>query len=159
MCWTNTGVGDFFFPTMQDQPCLTSLYVLGLRFSDVALGLPFGAAGFTFMFSGTTAKDDIHTIHSHVFLCARLDLDTTVTERTSYHIFIQWGGFVPFSPDAFPGKIKDRKSPPNFLFLRIFRAGRTYFLSSLFIAAEPLHHKESHLIYGPLNLPSLTKGS
>ena len=32
-----------------------------------------------------------------------------------------------------------------------FRAGRAYFLSTLFIAAGPLHHEESHLNYGSLS--------
>ena len=82
-----------------------------------------------------------------------------VAERTLYHIFTQWGWFVPFCPNTFPRQIKSSKSPPNFLFLRIFQAGQTYFLSSLFIEAEPLHYEESHLIKGPLSLPHLTKGS
>ena len=30
---------------------------------------------------------------------------------------------------------------------------------ALFIAVEPLHHEESHLIYGPLSLLFQTKGS
>ena len=57
----------------------------------------------------------------------------------SSHIFTQWGWLILFCPDHFPGQHKNGESPPNLLFIRIFRAGRTYFLSSLFIAAEPLH--------------------
>ena len=66
-------------------------------------------------------------------------MDTSVAERTCYlclaskliwplwllNIFTQWGWFVPFCPDDFPGQIKGSESPPNFLFLSIFRAGRT----------------------------------
>ena len=41
------------------------------------------------------------------------------------------------------------------LFLKTFRAGRTYFLSASFIAVESQHHEESHLIYGPFE-PTLS---
>ena len=77
----------------------------------------------------------------------------------SSDIFIQWGWLIPFCSEHFPGQFKDGERAPIFFFLWIIRAGRTYFLSSLFIAAEPLHHEESHLIYGRLSLPSKTKGS
>ena len=60
----------------------------------------------------------------------------------------------PILLGRFPGQIKGSESQQNFLFLRIFRAGRTYFPSTLFKAAEPLHREESDLIYGPLSLPS-----
>ena len=50
-----------------------------------------------------------------------------ITERTSYHIFTQWRGFVPFCLDAFPKQINSSKSPPNLLFLGVLRAGRTCF--------------------------------
>ena len=95
-----------------------------------------------------------------------------VAERTSYfhlackliwllwssHIFSQWGWLILFSPDPFPGKHKNGESPPNYLFLRTFREGRTYFLSVPFIAAEAQHHEESHLIYGPLESTLLDQG-
>ena len=65
------------------------------------------------------------------------------------HIFTQWGWLILFSPDHFPGQHKNGESPPNYLFLRTFWAGRAYFLSVPFIAAESQHHEESCLIYGP----------
>ena len=88
-----------------------------------------------------------------------------VAERTSYfclvrkliwplwssHVFTQWGWLI-FSPDHFPGQHKNGESPPNYLFLRTFWAGRTYFLSAPFIAAESQHHEESRLIYGPFDI-------
>ena len=87
-----------------------------------------------------------------------------VAERTSYfclvrkliwllgssHIFTQWGWLILFNPDHFLGQHKNGESPPNDLFLRTFRDGRTYFLSTPFIAAEAQHHEESLLIYEPL---------
>ena len=95
-----------------------------------------------------------------------------VAERTSYfclarksiwplwssHIFTQGGWLILFNPDHFPGQHKNGESPPNFLFLRTFRAGRTYFLSAPFIAAESQHHEKSRLIYGPLESALLVKG-
>ena len=48
-----------------------------------------------------------------------------------------------------PGQHKNGESPPNYLFLRTFRAGQTYILSAPFIAAESQHYEESRLIYGP----------
>ena len=103
---------------------------------------------------------------SHCFRHRLWDLSNfyVVAERTLYfclaheliwplwlsHIFTQWGC---------PGQHKNGESPPNSLFLRIFRARQTYFLSSLFMAAESLDNEESHLIYEPLSLPSKTKGS
>ena len=92
--------------------------------------------------------------------------DCVVAERTSYfclarkliwplwssHIFTPWGWLILFSPDYFPGQHKNGESPPNYLFLTTFRAGRTYFLSAPFIAAESQHREESRLIYGPLSL-------
>ena len=87
-----------------------------------------------------------------------------VAERTSYfclarkliwplwssHIFTQWGWLILFNPDHFPRQHKNGESPPNYLFLRTFRAGRTYFLSAPFIAAESQHHAQtsSYLIPG-----------
>ena len=96
----------------------------------------------------------------------------SVAERTSYfclackliwplwslHIFTQWGWLILFSPDHFPGQHKNGESPPNYLFLRTFRAGRTYFLSAPFIAAESQHHEESCLIYGPFESILLDQG-
>ena len=95
-----------------------------------------------------------------------------VAERTSYfclackliwplwssHIFTQGGWFILFSPDHFPGQHKNGESPPNSLFLRTFRSGRTYFLSAPFIAAESQHHEESHLIYEPFESTLLDQG-
>ena len=63
-----------------------------------------------------------------------------------------------FSPDHFPGQHKNCKSPPNYLFLRTFRTGRTYFQSVPFIAAEAQHHEESPPIYGPLESTLLDQG-
>ena len=97
---------------------------------------------------------------------------TYVAERTSYfclahklilplwlsHIFTQWVWLILFSLDHFPGQHKDGESLPNFLFLRTFQAGRTYFLSAPFIAAESQHHEESHLIYGPFESTFLDQG-
>ena len=56
---------------------------------------------------------------------------------------------ILFSPDHFPGQHKKGERPPNYLFVITFQAGRTYFLSAPFIAAESQHHQESCLIYGP----------
>ena len=95
-----------------------------------------------------------------------------VAERTSYfylarkliwplwssHIFTQWGWLILFCPDHFSGQHKNGESPPNHLFLRTFRAGRTNFLFALFIAAESQHLEESHLIYGPLESTLLDQG-
>ena len=78
--------------------------------------------------------------------------------KWSSRIFTQWGWFILFSPDHFPGQHKNGESPPNYLFLRTFRAGRTYFLSGPFIAAESRHHEESHLIYGPFESILLDQG-
>ena len=76
----------------------------------------------------------------------------------SLHIFIQWGWLILFSPDHFPGQHKNGKSPPNYLFLRTFWAGRTYFLSAPFIAAESQHHEKSRLIYGTFESTLLDQG-
>ena len=76
----------------------------------------------------------------------------------SSHIFTQWGWLILFSPDHFPGQHKNGKSRPNYLFLKTFRAGRTYFLSTPFIAAESQYHKESRLIYGPFESTLLDQG-
>ena len=95
-----------------------------------------------------------------------------IAQRTSYfylvckliwplwssHIFPQWGWLILFSPDHFPGQHKNGESPPSYLFLRTFRAGRTYFLSAPFIAAESQHHEGSHLIYGPFESTLLYQG-
>ena len=97
----------------------------------------------------------------------------SVTERTSYfclahkliwplwssHIFTPWGWFILFGPDHFPWQHKNVESLPNYLFLRTFREGRTYFLSAPFIAAEAQHHEESRLIYGPFESTLLDQGS
>ena len=72
----------------------------------------------------------------------------------SSHICTQLGWLILFSPGHFLRQHKNGKSPLNYHFLRTFRAGRTYFLSAPFIAAESQHHEESRLIYGPLSLPS-----
>ena len=96
----------------------------------------------------------------------------SVAERTSYfclarkliwplwssHIFTQWGWLILLYPDHFPGQHKNGESPLNYLFLRTFREGRTYFLSAPFIAAEAQHHEESRLIYGPLASTLLDQG-
>ena len=42
-------------------------------------------------------------------------------------IFTQWGWRIPFGTGDFPGQIEFGESSPNFLFLKILRAGRTYF--------------------------------
>ena len=95
-----------------------------------------------------------------------------VAERTSYiclarkliwplwssHIFIQWRWLILFSLDHFPGQHKNGESPPNYPFLRTFRAGQTYFLSVPFIAAESQHHEESRLIYGPFESTLFVQG-
>ena len=95
-----------------------------------------------------------------------------VAERTSYfclarkliwplwslHIFTQWGWLILFSPDHFPRQHKNGESPPNYLFHRTFRAGRTYFLSAPFIVAESQHHGESRLIYIPFEFTLLDQG-
>ena len=57
-----------------------------------------------------------------------------------------------------PGQKKNGESPQNYLFLRTFRAGRTYFLSTPFIAAESQHNEESRLIYGPFESTLLDQG-
>ena len=104
-------------------------------------------------------------IHGRTFFKYSWGLNsfTFVAERTSYfclarkliwllwssHTFTQWGWLIEFSPDHFPGQHKNGESPPNYLFLRTFRAGRTYFLSAPFIAVESQQHEESRLIYGP----------
>ena len=76
----------------------------------------------------------------------------------SSHIFTQWGWLILLSPDDFPEKHKNGESPPNYLFLRTLPAGRTYFLSTPFIAAESQHHEESRLIYGPFESTLLDQG-
>ena len=50
------------------------------------------------------------------------------------------------------------QAAPNTLFLRIFRKGQTYLLSTLLLAAASRHHEESHLIYGPLESILLGQG-
>ena len=98
--------------------------------------------------------------------------DSLVAERTSYfclarksiwplwssHIFTQWGWLILFSPDHFPGQHKNGESLPNYLFLRTFREGRTYFLSAPFIAAVAQHHEETFLINGTLESTLLDQG-
>ena len=68
-----------------------------------------------------------------------------VAERTSYfclarkliwplwqsHIFPQWGLLIPFCSCHFLEQFKGGESAPNSLFLRIFRAGRTFLRSTL----------------------------
>ena len=76
----------------------------------------------------------------------------------SSHIFTQWGWLILFRLDHFSGLHKNGESPPNYLFLRTFWEGRTYFLSTPFIAAESQHHEESHLIYGPFESTLLDQG-
>ena len=56
----------------------------------------------------------------------------------------------PIQHRPFSGQHKNGESPPNILFLKTFRTGRTHFLSAPCIAAESQHHEESHLIHGPL---------
>ena len=58
----------------------------------------------------------------------------------------------------FLGQHKNGESLPNYLFLRTFLTGWTYFLSALHIAAESQHHEESRLIYGPLESTLLDQG-
>ena len=98
--------------------------------------------------------------------------NTIVAERTSYfclarklikplwssHIFTQRGWPILFSPDHFPGQHKNGESPPNYLFLRTFRAWRTYFLSAPFIGAESQNNVESRQIYGPFESTLLDQG-
>ena len=76
----------------------------------------------------------------------------------SSHIFTQWWWLILFSPEYFPGRHKNGESPPNYLFLRTFRTGRTYFLPALHIAAESQHHEKSRLIYGPFEFTLLDQG-
>ena len=99
-------------------------------------------------------------------------IKATVAERSSYvckarkliwplwlsHIFTQWGWLILFSPDHFPWQHKNGESPPNYLFLRTFWEGHTYFLCAPFIAAELQHHEESRLIYGPFESTLLHQG-
>ena len=73
-----------------------------------------------------------------------------VAERTSYfclarkliwplcstHIFTQSGWLILFSPDHFSGQHQIGEGPPNTLFLRSFRKGQTYLLSTLFISSS-----------------------
>ena len=115
----------------------------------------------------------------YYFICPRyknqnmiVGFELLVAERTSYfclvrkliwllwssHIFTQWGWLILFSPDHFPGQHKNGESPPNYLFLRTFREGQTYFLSAPFIAAESQHHEESCLIYRPFESTLLDQG-
>ena len=76
----------------------------------------------------------------------------------SSHIFTQWGWLILFNLDHSPRLHKNGESPPNYLFLRIFQAGRTYFFSAPFIATESQHHEESRLIYGPFESTLLNQG-
>ena len=76
----------------------------------------------------------------------------------SSDIFTKLGWLILFSPDHFPGQHKNGESPPNYLFPRTFRTGRTYFLSAPFIAAESQHHEESRLIYGAFESTLLDQG-
>ena len=117
-----------------------------------------------------------HENHCYIFILAMLALYIYIhiyiyiLQQKELHIFVghvnQFNRYVRhiFSPNEddlsysartiFPWQHKNGESPSNSLFLRIFRARWTYFLSSLFIAAESQHHEESHLIYGPLSLSS-----
>ena len=74
------------------------------------------------------------------------------------HIFTQWGWLILFSSDHFPGQHKNGESPPNYFFLRTFRAGWTNFQSAPDIASESQHHEESRLIYGPFESTLLDQG-
>ena len=92
----------------------------------------------------------------------------SVAEITSYFclecklIWPLWsshmGWIILFSPDHFPGQHENGESPPNYLFLGTFRAGRTYFLSAPFIAAESQYHGQSRLTYGPFESTLLDQG-
>ena len=76
--------------------------------------------------------------------------DTNVAERTSYfclarkliwplgsmHIFTQCGWLILFSPDHFSGQHQTGEGLPNTLFLRTFRKGQMYLLSTLFISSS-----------------------
>ena len=56
----------------------------------------------------------------------------------------------PIQPGPFSRTAPKLRKLPTLSLSRTFRTGRTYLLSAPFIAAEAQHHKESHLIYGPL---------
>ena len=64
----------------------------------------------------------------------------------------------PIQPGPFPEQHQIRESPPNYLFLRIFRTGQMYLLSVHFIAAASQNDEESYLIYGPLESTLLDQG-
>ena len=114
----------------------------------------------------------IFVLLSRILLQPSTDTDKAVAERTSYfclarkliwplwslHIFTQWRWLILFIPDHFPGQHKNGESPPNYLFLSIFRTGRTYFLPTPFIAAASQHHEESRLINGPFESTLLDEG-
>ena len=76
----------------------------------------------------------------------------------SSRIFSQWGWLILFNTDHFPGKHKNAETLPNYLFLRTFWTGWTYFLCAPCIAAESQHPEESCLIYGPLESTLLDLG-
>ena len=75
----------------------------------------------------------------------------------SSDIFTQWGWLI-HSARNIPGQFKDGEREPIYHFLRTFRAGRTYFLSAPFIAAESQYHEESRLTYGPFESTLLEQG-
>ena len=75
----------------------------------------------------------------------------------SSDIFTQWGWLI-HSARNIPGQFKDGEREPIYHFLRTFRAGRTYFLSAPFIAAESQYHEESRLTYGPFESTLLDQG-
>ena len=65
------------------------------------------------------------------------------------HIFTQSGWLILFIPDHFSGQRQIGESPPNWT---------DVLLSALLIAAASRIHKESHLIYGPLDSSRLDQG-
>ena len=66
-----------------------------------------------------------------LFSCSRKNFVCLVRKlfwlMVSPYIFTQWGWRIPFGPDDFPGQIEFGESPPNYLLLKILRAGRMYF--------------------------------
>ena len=65
----------------------------------------------------------------------------------------------PIQPGRFSWENQGQQKPAKLSPPQNLSSRTEYFLPSLFIAAEPLHHEESHLIYGHLSLLFQTKGS
>ena len=79
----------------------------------------------------TTSDQNVSLVQQLYWVCSRKNFVRLARKLfwpliSSYN-FTQWAWRIPFGPDDFPGHIEFGESPPNYLFLKIFRAERTYF--------------------------------